>query len=167
MRGGPQGMRGPPPPGWNGRGRGMPPGAMMGRGGYSPGPPRGAYYGAPGGGAPDRMMRMGGRGPPMDAEGPVGQAVELDERNGMPSPSQSRPNSGPREGEVPGMVGMLQQPRQLRDRGLPSPTSDYDTPQSPEYVLRVLSRSRFTDEMADHTFHRGPNGPKSRPRRRR
>lgn len=142
MRGGPQGMRGPPPPGWGGRGRGMPPGGMMGRGGYPPGPPRGGYYGGPGGGAPDRMMMMGGRGPPMDSAGPIGQAVELDEQNGLPSPSQSRPSSSPGNGEIPGMVGMMQQPRQLNDRGLVSPTSDYEHPQSPEYVFRVyLSRN--------------------------
>jgi len=127
MRGGPPGMRGPPPPGWNGRGRGgMSPG-MMGRGGYPP--PRGGYggYGPPPGPMPGR-----GR-PSMEDPGMIGQAVEMDERVGIPSPSQSRPNSGPREGQVPGMVGMMQPP----GRGPMSPTSDYDDPaRSPEYEHR-------------------------------
>lgn len=128
MRGGPQGMRGPPPPGY-GRGRGgMPPGAMMGRGGYPP--PRGGYGG----------YGMPPRGPPMmDDRGPIGQAVELDERTGLPSPSQSRPSSGPREGEMPGMVGMMQQPRRSTERGPMSPTSDYEEPQSPEYEYCGMS----------------------------
>jgi uncharacterized membrane protein len=128
MRGGPQGMRGPPPPGY-GRGRGgMPPGAMMGRGGYPP--PRGGYGG----------YGMPSRGPPMmDNQGPIGQAVELDERTGLPSPSQSRPNSGPREGDMPGMVGMMQQPRRSTERGPMSPSSDYEHSQSPEYEHRGIS----------------------------
>jgi hypothetical protein len=145
MRGGPQGMRRPPPPGWSGRGRGMAPGGMMGRGAYPPGPPRGGYYGGPGGGAPDRAVMMGGREPPMNVEGPIGQAVELDERNGLPSPSQSRPSSGPREGDMSEMVGMMQQQRQLNDGGVVSPTSDYEHSQSPEYVFHVhLDRNSLT-----------------------
>jgi hypothetical protein len=83
------------------------------------------------------MMMTGSRGPPIDAEGPIGQAVELDERNGLPSPSHSRPSSRPGVAETPGMVGTMQQPRQLNDQGVVSPTSDYEHPQSPEYVLRV------------------------------
>ena len=133
MRGGPQGMRGQPSQGWGGRGRGMPPGGTMGRGGYSTGPSRGGYYG---GNGPDRMMMTGGQTISMEAEGPIGQAVELDERNGLPSPSQSRPSSSPGQSEIHGMVGMMQQPRQLNDQGLVSPTSDYEHPKSPEYVLR-------------------------------
>ncbi|QDS68342.1 hypothetical protein FKW77_010708 [Venturia effusa] len=109
MRGAPGGMRGPPPPGWNGRSRG----GMGPPGGYG-GPPGG--YGGPPGGA---MMGRGGppppgyghdqymRGPPparnqspygqpagsMSANGmhndaPIGQAVELDDTNGLPSPTR-------------------------------------------------------------------------------
>jgi hypothetical protein len=94
MRGGPGGMRGPPgppPPGWNGNGRGRggmmgPP--MMGRGGppppgygqdrYGGGPgsrnQSPAPYGTPRGMSPAGMMR--------DDPQSIGQAVELDEQNG-------------------------------------------------------------------------------------
>lgn len=103
MRGGPGGMRGPPPPGWNGngRGRGMGPpggyggppgGAMMGRGGpappgygqdqYNRGPPpernQSPY------GMPPRNMSVNG----MHNDAAIGQAVELDDRNGLPSPTR-------------------------------------------------------------------------------
>ena len=105
-RGGPQGMRGGPPPGWNGgqqRGDGMGPagamaagagagmaaGAMMGRGhtaepprydnGYDNNnndipPPAPAAY----------MPRNASPAPGPD--GPIGQAIEMDERHGSASP---------------------------------------------------------------------------------
>jgi hypothetical protein len=102
MRGGP-GMRGGPPPGWNGRGRGgMPPGSpKMGRGGPPPpgyGQDR-SYQGGPGsrgqspapyGNIPRGVSPAGMRG---DA-GMIGQAVEMDERSGLPSPTRA---DGPSE----------------------------------------------------------------------
>jgi hypothetical protein len=101
MRGGP-GMRGGPPPGWNGRGRGgMSPGNQsMGRGGPSP-PGYGQdrfYQGGPGsrnqspapyGNVPRGMSPAGMLGDP----GSIGQAVEMDDRSGLPSPS--RPDGPP------------------------------------------------------------------------
>jgi hypothetical protein len=101
MRGGP-GMRGGPPPGWNGRGRGgMPPGGpMTGRGGLAPpgyGQDR-SYLGGPGsrnqsplpyGDAPRGMSPAGMRGDPAN----IGQAVEMDDRTGLPSPT--RPDGPP------------------------------------------------------------------------
>jgi hypothetical protein len=101
MRGGPGGMRGPPPPGWNTRGRGMgPPGgyggplgsAMMGRGG--PPPPGYGHDQYMRGPAPERNQSPYGmppRGMPMNGlqnDALIGQAVELDDRNGMASPTR-------------------------------------------------------------------------------
>jgi hypothetical protein len=101
MRGGPGGMRGPQPPGWNGRGRGMGPpggyggppgGAMMGRGG--PPPPGYGQDRYMGGTPPEREQSPYGMPPRrMSANGmhnnaSIGQAVELDDRNGMPSPTR-------------------------------------------------------------------------------
>ncbi|KAF1983808.1 pali-domain-containing protein [Aulographum hederae CBS 113979] len=92
-RGGPQGMRGPPPPGWNGGpGRGGPPppgwqgngrgGAMMGRG--QRGPPPGydnGYYDGPG--AQGRRDQSPGPYGMEGQNGQIGQAIEMDSRNGM------------------------------------------------------------------------------------
>lgn len=101
MRGGPSNMRGGPPPGWNGRGRGMGPpgpgmlpgGAMMGRGGPPPpGYQQERYFaggpgGPPGPGSRDQSPAPYTGGPPRMQMDGIGQAVELDERNGLPSPT--------------------------------------------------------------------------------
>ncbi|TID17149.1 pali-domain-containing protein [Venturia nashicola] len=104
MRGGPGGMRGPPPPGWNGNGRGRggmgppggyggpPGGAMMGRGGPAPpGYGQEQYMRGP---TPERNQSPYGQPPrnmsanDMHNDMGIGQAVELDERNGLPSPTR-------------------------------------------------------------------------------
>ena len=163
--GGPPGMmvRGPPPPGWNGGRGGMAPPAMgppMGRGqrgppagydncmygqGQPPGPAPGPY-GPPGPadparGSPGAQNAYGQRGvsPPradaLQPPGPIGQAVEMDARAGIP-PS----NYGLREsdGDGQGMLALQQAgfqgggggtpPRHI-SAGVASPTRTYSQPE--------------------------------------
>lgn len=116
MRGGPMGY-GPP--------RGGP---MMGRGGMRGPPPMYGQNGAPSTYAgstyvEDTPAVMATRG--MDNnQGPIGQAVEMDDRNGLPSPTLKQ-NFGLRDSDadVQGMIGMQQQ-RTSDDTGM-SPSSIY------------------------------------------
>ncbi len=98
-------------------------------------PQRGYYGGPPPNGPPSSAGPYGGstyvdempgmRRPSMDnPDMPIGQAVEMDERNGIPSPT--RENFGLRESDVDvqGMIGMQQQ-RQNEAGGPRSPTSTY------------------------------------------
>lgn len=126
MRGGPMGYGGP--------GRGAP---MMGRGGMQAPPP---IYGqsVPPPDAPSAMNRPydgstyvedAPRG--MDFQqnpGPIGQAVEMDERNGMPSPTLKQ-TFGLRDSDadVQGMLAMQQQ-RSSQYTEPMSPTSVYSDP---------------------------------------
>jgi hypothetical protein len=146
----PGGMRGPPPPGWNGGGRGMrpPQGAPMN--GPGPGPGRGGpppgynnnYYGpgpgGPGGPPPREISPYSNRGPPPPGpmSMPIGQAIEMDNRTGTP-PVNGNQNYGLREsdGDVQGMLALQQggfpadapQRRPSNGNGLLSPTSEYST----------------------------------------
>ena len=156
-RGGSYGPRGgfrggPPPPGWNGRGRGgygpPPPGMRAPR----PAPPPGysnadlGYYdnaNSPGArSGPSPIMNQ----PPQDAyAGPmIGQAIEMDERTGSPaqpaSPNQDSygQNYGLRDSDadVAGLVGLQQERRgspmrreSERESGMRSPTSVYSNEQ--------------------------------------
>ncbi|KAF2435677.1 pali-domain-containing protein [Tothia fuscella] len=98
MRGAPSNMRGPSP-GWNGNGRGrggpmMAPGPMMGRGGGPP-PVYGQERRFSGGGGSRNQSPMAysmprGMSPGGQREDPhsIGQAVELDEHSGIPSPTR-------------------------------------------------------------------------------
>lgn len=141
-RGGYRGQGGPPP-GWRGRGGpgyGPPPGMM--RGGMGPGPrgPPPPGYGGPyndsqyagARGSPSPQMEAQGPPPPMHDEfvaGPIGQAIEMDERTGSPpaappmSPSHMHAGHSPEpmhaqstspyglrdsDGDVAGMVGLQQ-----------------------------------------------------------
>ena len=49
---------------------------------------------------------------------------------------------GGRRGQQP----LMQQPRQLNDRGVVSPTSDYENAKTPEYVFTFVSWSKLTNE---------------------
>jgi hypothetical protein len=136
------GFRGqPPPPGWRGgRGGYGPPPGMVPRGGMPrPGPPPG-YTGAiepyynniPRGASPPMAQPP----PPEHDEfvaGPIGQAIEMDERTGSP-PMQMNPvmNSSyglrDSDGDVAGMVDLQQAPirhESARSSGPRSPTSIY------------------------------------------
>ncbi|KAH7126897.1 SUR7/PalI family-domain-containing protein [Dendryphion nanum] len=161
------GMRGPPPPGWNGNGRGMRPGPGPGPG---PGPmPRGPpppgysndFYAQ---GPPVRREQSPyGRDPPqgaMQPPMPIGQAIEMDSRTGTP-PANPTQNYGLREsdGDVQGMLALQQGggfsgpppkqeggfsgpplPQQRRPSGPMSPTSDY----SQDEQQYVPPRSNWT-----------------------
>lgn len=118
-RGGPQGMRGPPPPGWQG-GRGMGPApaamggmAMMGRGQQAPPPGYGSPYDQndmPPPGLPPFGRSNPSPVPPPEDGVVIGQAIEMDERTGSP-PEAVQPNTMDNyAGDVNGMAGM-QQPR--------------------------------------------------------
>lgn len=145
-RGGYRGQ--PPPPGWRGGrgGFGLPPG-MMGRGGMPRGGPPPGYAGpvdpyysnSPRNGPSPSMGQPPATQPGGDnfVAGPIGQAIEMDERTGSP-PAQFdhsgvSPNYGLRDsdGDVAGMVN-LQQGRNSPMRrdsepesGIRSPTSIY------------------------------------------
>ncbi|KAF2488889.1 pali-domain-containing protein [Lophium mytilinum] len=109
-RGGPQGMRGPPPPGWNGGGRGgMGPGmvaGMAGRGGRGPPPDYNNrfYAGREQSPAP---YGAGGVSPvaPMQQPMGIGQAIEMDARNGTPPMNYGLRDS---DGDVQGMLALQQ-----------------------------------------------------------
>ncbi|KAK5114636.1 hypothetical protein LTR62_002209 [Meristemomyces frigidus] len=141
-RGGFRGQ-GPPPPGWRGRGGyGPPPGMMRGgRSGPPPGyispPPNDAYYNGARSGPTSPMMD--GPPPPMHDEfvaGPIGQAIEMDERHGSSPVGAQRAEVGSpyglrdSDGDVAGMVGLQQgqhspmRRESDRDSALRSP-SDY------------------------------------------
>ncbi|KAK0907417.1 regulator of ime2 [Friedmanniomyces endolithicus] len=142
-RGGFRGQ-GPPPPGWRGRGGYGPPSPGMGpRGGMnramSPpgyaGAPQDPYYGGP--------RSPPGSSAPMRDEfiaGPIGQAIEMDERTGSPPgplpPAGMQPHAGgyglrDSDGDVAGMVGLQQErggPVRMdseRSEGVMSQTSMY------------------------------------------
>lgn len=126
-RGGPPppGMRGPPPPGWNGPGQGrggmgpmmaggMAGGAAMGRG--QRGPPPGYDNGYPNGPGREASPGPGGYGAPRHGSpqpvvqpGPIGQAMEMDARQGIPSPVTANYGLRDSDGDVQGMVGLQQQ----------------------------------------------------------
>ncbi|EMC98202.1 hypothetical protein BAUCODRAFT_23016 [Baudoinia panamericana UAMH 10762] len=142
-RGGYRGQ-GPPPPGWRGRG-GPPPGMMMGRGGTRPGPPPPGYASDPYYNGPPRSPRgppmMDQGQPPMQDEfvaGPIGQAIEMDERTGSPpdpiGSHEQRNIAAPgqyglrdNDADVAGMVGLQQDGRQPMGDGdgMRTPTSVY------------------------------------------
>lgn len=96
--------RGPPPPGYN---------QQYYPGGSPPGTNNTGTYGGPTmiGSESARSLSPQGR---MGEEhhAPIGQAIEMDDRNGLPSPVHSQPmNFGLRESDVDvqGMIGMQQQ----------------------------------------------------------
>ncbi|KAK4555436.1 regulator of ime2 [Recurvomyces mirabilis] len=148
-RGGFRGQ-GPPPPGWRGRGGYGPPPGMM-RGGGRPGPPPGyagpppndGYYSGPRSGP--ASPTMDGPPPPMHDEfvaGPIGQAIEMDERHGSPPIAGQRSEvASPyglrdSDGDVAGMVGLQQgrnspMRRESERSSAMRSTSDY----SDQYVL--------------------------------
>lgn len=130
-------MRGPPPPGWNGNGRGMRPGpagpagppgpGAMGRGGPPPGYNSDYYAQGP---PPPRGPSPYGmaRGPSPHDPMPVGRAVQM----GPPSGPNQNQNYGLRDsdGDVQGMLALQQggfdgqaPPRKVSSPN--SPTSDY------------------------------------------
>jgi len=127
-RGGPQGMIGGPGP----RGGGM----IMNRNPSNPAPPDhdiDNYYGS----IPDAMppaVAMGSavprtQSPAPQPQEPVGQAIEMDERNGIASPPlQSQNGFGhiDRDGDVAGMVA-LQQARHSPGPGLLRPGPERST----------------------------------------
>ena len=111
-------MRGGPPPGWNGpRGGGM----MMGRGPSGPAPPSydndiDNYYSGDADYMPPPMVMGGSRSttprgasPAPPPDGPIGQAIEMDERHGISSPTQQA-SYGLRDsdGDVAGIVALQQ-----------------------------------------------------------
>ncbi|KAF2273703.1 pali-domain-containing protein [Westerdykella ornata] len=134
------GMRGPPPPGWNGNGRGgMRPGpGPGGRGGPPPPGYNNGYYaqqGVPNRREPSPYGAPRGMSPPGPRESPngIGQAVQMDSQNGTvaPPPTQNL-NYGLRESDddVQGMLALQQggfpaQELPRRNSGPMSPTSDY------------------------------------------
>ncbi|KAL6702693.1 hypothetical protein ACN47E_001240 [Coniothyrium glycines] len=132
------GMRGPPPPGWNG-GRGRPPngvpmqGPPMGRGAPPPGynnNNNNNFYGQ--GPPPREQSPYGSRAPPgpMPPPMPIGQAIEMDNRNGTPSTNYGLRES---DGDVAGMLALQQggfpgaAPQRRPSDGVMSPTSEYST----------------------------------------
>ncbi len=148
LRGGPQGMRGPPPPGWDGNGRGMggmgpgpaagmAAGALMGRGQRGPPPGYGNNYrGGPmqSGREPSPGPYEPGYGPPVQQmaqvpeQPPIGQAVPLDARNG--SPAHMSFGLRDSDSDVEGLVAFQQQrrdntPPRREIAELASPTSAY------------------------------------------
>ncbi|KAK5742391.1 regulator of ime2 [Elasticomyces elasticus] len=165
-RGGFRGQ-GPPPPGWRGRGA-PPPGMMMGRGGMNgrPGPPPGyagppqdPYYNGP---RSPTSPTMAQPPPPMRDEfiaGPIGQAIEMDERTGSPPgplpPAPHADSASPYglrdgDGDVAGMVGLQQERHQPvrmdseRSAGVQSATSLY----SDQWVQTPNEReNRGTDRV--------------------
>lgn len=140
MRGGPMGYGGPGrggPMGYGGPGRGGP---MMGRGGMR-GPPPPNYYGGPPSNPPgprgpyDGSTYVGSQqqdvSPPGSREqnldappGAIGQAVEMDGRNGVPSPTRQNFGLRDSDADVQGMIGMQQQRRSDATDPM-SPTSVY------------------------------------------
>ncbi|PPJ50514.1 hypothetical protein CBER1_07731 [Cercospora berteroae] len=128
-----RGGYGPPPPGFNGRGRGYgpPPPGMMGRGGPPrPMPPPGygadPYYGAPRNTPPPA---------PLDDQsvaGPIGQAIEMDERTGSPANAHNAYGLRDSDGDVAGMVGLMQGRSDAPngDQPLASPSSFYSGDQN-------------------------------------
>ncbi|KAF1809895.1 pali-domain-containing protein [Eremomyces bilateralis CBS 781.70] len=115
MRGGPPGMRGPPQPGFGGRG--MPPpgrgmGGPMGRGHRTP--PPGPY----GGPNPDYPYGPGRQVSPQS----MGLGGEMDPRTGLPSPPSPNAAFGLRDsdGDVQGMIGLQQQRAGIPQIGSPS-----------------------------------------------
>ncbi|KAF2132232.1 pali-domain-containing protein [Dothidotthia symphoricarpi CBS 119687] len=149
------GMRGPPPPGWNGNGRGMRPGPG-GPGGPMPGGPGPMGRGAP---PPGYNNNFYGQGPPpprdvspYDARGTspgpmqphaaIGQAIEMDARNGTPPANQQTFGLRESDGDVQGMLALQQggfpaHSPQRRLSELASPTSSYsqeEQQQSQQYA---------------------------------
>lgn len=134
MRGGPQNVRGPPPPGW--RGRGGPGGAMMGRGGpasnygsqdrYSPSP-----YG------------QGPRGMSPDGQGlhepSIGQAIEMDANIGVPSPVQSPVQPNASEGYVLSSHLVTKGPLLIFNRGFIPARAQWNAAPPPNNGNRNLS----------------------------
>ncbi|KAJ4992724.1 hypothetical protein SVAN01_01770 [Stagonosporopsis vannaccii] len=131
------GMRGPPPPGWQG-----------GRGGPMRGGPGGMGPGPMGRGAPPPGYNNYSQGPPPREQSPygqgnrgaspqpplaIGQAIEMDSRTGTPPVNQNQPqNYGLREsdGDVQGMLALQQggfpaSSPQRRPSDVLSPTSSY------------------------------------------
>jgi hypothetical protein len=140
------GMRGPPPPGWNGNGRGMRPPPGMPMNGPGPGPGRGApppgydnaYYAQDGPPPPRDQSPYGNRGLPPPGPAPmgmsIGQAIEMDNRTGTPPVNNNNsPNYGLRDsdGDVQGMLALQQggfpagAPQRRPSNGPMSPTSEY------------------------------------------
>ena len=134
-RGAPQGMRGPPPPGWQGpssMGRGIGPGPgpasgpvvgmpTMDRGQQGPPPGYGVLYSnegdVPPPGLPPFARRDGSPAPPPRGNPSAGQAIEMDERRGSPPVPGPVNNMGFdfHDGDVPttGAAGMLQPRRDI------------------------------------------------------
>jgi len=134
------GMRGPPPPGWNGNARGgmrPPPGpgpGPMGRGVPPPGYNNDQYaQGMPQQFREPSPYAARGVSPPapLPPSMQIGQAIEMDSRRG--TPPVNNPSYGLREsdGDVQGMLALQQgggfpaQAPQRRHSGLASPTSQY------------------------------------------
>ncbi|KAF2763966.1 pali-domain-containing protein [Teratosphaeria nubilosa] len=140
-RGGYRGQ-GPPPPGFRGRGGYGPPLGAMGRGDIPrQGPPPGYT------GAIEPYYNDASRAPTSDmpppapvqpqyvdefVAGPIGQAIEMDERTGSPSPRHQQPVMNPSyglrdsDGDVAGMVG-LQQGQVQRQKSAQSARSQTST----------------------------------------
>jgi hypothetical protein len=133
------GMRGPPPPGWNGNGRGMRqgpgpgpmPGPGLGRGAPPPGYNNDYYVQGPSSRREPSPYGDRGVSPPAPMQPlAIGQAIEMDYRNGSP-PGNPNQNYGLREsdGDVQGMLALQQGgfPSQApsRSHAVMSPTSEY------------------------------------------
>lgn len=129
------GMRGPPPPGWNGNGRGVRPPPGLGQGPMTRGAPPGYnsdFYGQ--GPPPQRRDPYGPRdvSPPAPRQPlPIGQAIEMDARTGTPPATQNL-NYDVRDSDsdVQGMLALQQggfpsQGPPRRPSNPMSPTSDY------------------------------------------
>lgn len=148
------GMRGPPPPGWNGGGRGGP-GTMGGRGPPPPGYNNDIY----GQGAAPGPYNARGPSPATQQRVPIGQAIEMNARNG------SDPSYGLRDsdGDVQGMLALQQggfpsQAPQRRPTGPMSPTSEYSMQEESRPMVATAGWQNNSDQTIPTTASSNSRG---------
>ncbi|KAF2867208.1 SUR7/PalI family-domain-containing protein [Massariosphaeria phaeospora] len=167
------GIRGPPPPGWNGNGRGMRPGpgpgpmpglgpmsgpGFIGRGAPPPGYNNELYAPAPPPGREPLPYGSHGVSPPapMQAPLPIGQAIEMDSRTGTPPINNQNYGLRESDGDVQGMLALQQggfpgPAPQRRPDGPMSPTSSYSQDE-PQYVPPRTNWNQNPNNMSDQTI---------------